>query len=159
MRRVELLNALRQKGVVTATASGWRWDNAAVHAHLEGSEVVRLLATRVDAMPPASRQVVEAMACLGGRAGPSLLQTATATPAGILEQMLAPALDEGLLVVEPGAQEALRFRHDHIREVILRGLDPERRRTLQLGMARRLARVPVLLGRGRAVPASGRRGR
>jgi len=150
---------LRQKGVLAASASGWRWDNAAVHARLDRSEVARLLAGRVDAMPPASRQLVEAMACLGGRAGPSLLQTATATPADILERMLAPALDEGLLVVEPGVHEALRFRHDHIREVILRGLDPERRRTLQLGMARRLARVPVLLGRGRAVPASGRRGR
>jgi hypothetical protein len=58
--------------------------------------------------------------------------------------MLAPALDEGLLVVEPGAHEALRFRHDHIREVILRGLDPQRRRTLHLGMARRLAGIPEL---------------
>ncbi|HVH22801.1 MAG TPA: AAA family ATPase, partial [Pseudonocardia sp.] len=141
---VELLNALRQKGLLTASASGWQWDNAAVHAHLDRSEVARLLAARVDAIPPASRQVVEAMACLGGRAGPSLLQTATATPAGVLEQMLAPALDEGLLVVEPGAHEALRFRHDHIRDGILRGLDPQRRRTLQLGMARRLAGEPEL---------------
>ena len=37
--------------------------------------------------------------------------------------MLAPALDEGLLVVEPGAREAVRFRHDRIREAILAGLD------------------------------------
>ena len=61
-----------------------------------------------------------------------------------MEQTLAPALDEGLLVVEPGAHEAVRFRHDRIREVILRGLDPQRRRTLQLAMARRLAGVPEL---------------
>ena len=141
---VELLNGLRQLSALAASASGWRWDNATVRAHLDRSDVTRLLSTRVDAMPPASRQVVEAMACLGGRAGPSLLQTATGTPAGVLEQMLAPALDEGLLVVEPGAHEALRFRHDHIREAILRGLDPQRRRTLHLGMARRLAGIPEL---------------
>ena len=37
---------------------------------------------------------------------------------------LAPALDEGLLVVEPGAHQAVRFRHDRIREAILRRAGP-----------------------------------
>ena len=40
--------------------------------------------------------------------------------------------------------QAVRFRHDRIREVVLGGLDPQRRRTLQLAMARRLAAVPEL---------------
>jgi signal transduction histidine kinase len=141
---VELLNALRGDGVLTATAAGWRWDQAAVRAFLGQSEVAGLLAARVEAMPATSRHMIEAMACLGGQAEVSLLQTATAAPASVVEQMLAPALDDGLLVVEHGAHEAVRFRHDRIREVILRGLDPRRRRTLQLAMARRLAGVPEL---------------
>jgi hypothetical protein len=58
--------------------------------------------------------------------------------------MLAPALEDGLLVAQPGARPSVRFRHDRIREVILRGLDPSRRRFLQLAMARRLAAVPEL---------------
>jgi signal transduction histidine kinase len=103
-----------------------------------------MLAARVDAMPPTSRAMVEAMASLGGRAELSLLQTATAEPASGVEQMLAPALDEGLLVVEPGAHQAVRFRHDRTREVILGRLHPGRRHTLQLTMARRLAAVPEL---------------
>jgi hypothetical protein len=61
-----------------------------------------------------------------------------------VEQALAPALGEGLLVAEPGAREAVRFRHDRIREAILAGLDPLRRRTLQVAMARRLGEVPEL---------------
>jgi predicted ATPase/signal transduction histidine kinase len=141
---VELLNALRRNGVLTATADGWRWDEAAVRAHLCQSEVAGLLAARIDAMPSASRRMVEAMACLGGRAEVSALQAATAAPASVVEQRLAPALDEGLFVAEPGVHEAVRFRHDRIRELILRGLDPQRRRTLQLAMARRLAAVPEL---------------
>ncbi len=141
---VELLNALRREGLLAATAGGWRWDAAAVRAHLGRSEVAGLLAARVDAMPATTRQLVEAMACVGGRAELSLLKTATAAPLSVVEQTLAPALDEGLLVVEPGAHQAVRFRHDRIREVILRGLDPPRRRTLQLAMARRLAGVPEL---------------
>ena len=61
-----------------------------------------------------------------------------------MDQALALALNEGLLVAEPGAHPAVRFRHDRIREVILGGLDPPRRRALQRGMARRLAAVPEL---------------
>ncbi|HYR16220.1 MAG TPA: GAF domain-containing protein, partial [Mycobacterium sp.] len=141
---VELLNALRRDGLLTATSAGWRSDESAVRAHLSQSDVPGMLAARVDAMPPMSRAMVEAMASLGGRAELSLLQTATAEPASGVEQMLAPAFDEGLLVVEPGAHQAVRFRHDRAREVILGGLDPGRRHILQLTMARRLAAVPEL---------------
>jgi signal transduction histidine kinase len=140
---VELLNALRRDGMLTATSAGWRWDVAALRARLGQSEVTELLATRVSALPAPSRQLVEAMACLGGRAGLSVLQAAFAQ-AGVLEQMLEPALEEGLLVAEPGAEQAVRFRHDRIREAVLDGLDPQRRRTLQLTMARGLAAVPEL---------------
>ena len=141
---VELLNALRRDGLLTATAAGWRWDEAAVRAHLGRSEVAGLLAARAAALPEQSRQVAEAMACLGGRAELSLLQAATGEPADVVDQALAPALDEGLLVAEPGAHPAVRFRHDRIREAVLGGLDPRRRRALQLAMARRLAAVPEL---------------
>ncbi|UWP80196.1 AAA family ATPase [Dactylosporangium fulvum] len=135
---VELLNALRRDGALTAAAGGWWWDAAAVRAYLGRPEVAGLLGP----VPAPSWQLVEAMACLGGRAELRLLGTATAVPANVVEQRLAPALDEGLLSVEAGAQEAVRFRHDRIREAVLRGLDRQRRRGLQLAMARRLAEVP-----------------
>ncbi len=48
---VELLNALRRDGLLTATAAGWRWDAAAVRAYLGRSEVTGLLATRAAALP------------------------------------------------------------------------------------------------------------
>ena len=97
---VELLNALRRGGELSATAAGWRWDEAAVRAYLGQSEVAGLPAARLDAMPPASQQMLEAMACLGGRAELSQLQIATDELASVVEQTLAPALDEGL----PGAR-------------------------------------------------------
>ncbi|MFG2040612.1 AAA family ATPase [Dactylosporangium sp. NPDC048998] len=141
---VQLLNALRHDGVLTATAAGWRWDAAAVRARLGQSDVAGLLAARVDAIPPASRQMVEAMAGLGGRVELGVLQTATAESASVVEQRLAPAFDDGMLVVEPGVRPAVRFHHDRIREAVLRGLGPQRLRTLRLAMARRLAGVPGL---------------
>src|SRR5271165_1637241 len=141
---VELLNALRREGVLTATSAGWRWDEAAVRAHLGQAEAAALSSAWVEAMPAQSRQMAEAMACLGGRAELSLLRAATGESAAVMDQALAPALDEGLLVAEPGTHQAVRFRHDRIREAVLGGLDPRRRRTLQLAMARRLAGVPEL---------------
>jgi hypothetical protein len=71
-------------------------------------------------------------------------RVATAQPADVVDQALAPALGEGLLVAEPGAHPAVRFRHDRIREAILGGLNLRRRRALQLAMARRLASDPEL---------------
>ena len=141
---VELLNALRRDSVLAATAAGWRWDAGAARARLGQSEAAALSAARVDDMPAGARQMVEAMACLGGRAELGLLRAATGEPADVVGEALAPALDEGLLVAEPGAHPAVRFRHDRIREVILDGVDPGRQRTLRLAMARRLAGVPEL---------------
>src|SRR3954454_1255597 len=141
---VELLGALRRDGLVSATADGWRWDAAAVAAHLGRSDVAGLLAARGAALPAASRAIVEAMDCLGGRAEQRLLRTATGEPADVIDHALAPALDDGVLTAEPGVQDEVRFRHDRIREAILRGLDPQRRRVMQLAMARRLAGVPEL---------------
>ena len=141
---VELLNALRRDSVLAATAAGWRWDAGAARARLGQSEVAALSAARVDDMPAKARQMVEAMACLGGRAELGLLRAATGESADAVGEALAPALDEGLLVAEPGAHPAVRFRHDRIREVILDGVDPGRQRTLRLAMARRLAGVPEL---------------
>src|SRR5512140_870871 len=141
---VELLNTLRHDGVLAATANGWQWDAAAVRTRLSRPELAGLPAAQVAAMPSASRQLAEAMACLGGRAELTLLQAATGEPAAVVDHALAAALDEGLLVMEPGAHQAVRFRHDQVREMILGGLNPPRRRTLQLAMARRLAAAPAL---------------
>ena len=141
---VELLDALRRDRLLTATAAGWRWDDAAVRAHLGRSEVAGLLAARAAALPEQSRAMMESMACLGGRAEVSVLQVAAGEPADVVEQRLAPALDEGLLVAEPGAHPAVRFRHDRAREAMLGGLDPQRQQALRLAMARRLAAVPEL---------------
>src|SRR3984893_14695457 len=84
------------------------------------------------------------MACLGGRAELGKLQTGTAEALSGVEHVLAPALEDGLLGIESGLHSAVQFRHDRAREAVLSGLQPRRRRTLQLAMARRLAEVPEL---------------
>nr|WP_296064358.1 AAA family ATPase [uncultured Actinoplanes sp.] len=140
---VELLNALRRDGVLTAAPDGWRWETEAVRAHLTRAEAGGLSAARVAAMPDRCRRAVEAMACLGGRAKLSVLEIAIAA-SGRVSELLEPALRDGILLTEAGAEEAVRFRHDRIREEVLNGLGPDRRAELHLAMARRLAAVPGL---------------
>jgi signal transduction histidine kinase len=140
---VELLNALRRDGVLYAAPDGWRWETAGVRAHLTRAESGGLSAAWVAAMPEQSRRAVEAMACLGGRAKLSVLEIAIAAP-GRVPDLLEPALRAGILLAEAGAEEAVRFRHDRIREDVLNGLGPDRRAELHLAMARRLAAVPDL---------------
>jgi hypothetical protein len=141
---VELLNAQRRDGVLTPAPGGWRWQAEAVRAGLDRSEDASLQGTRLRAMPEQTSAAVEAMGCPGGRAEPRLLRIATGATAGEMADALEPAIEDGLLVLEPGTHEAVRFRHDRIREAVLAGIEPERRRALQLAMARRLAAVPEL---------------
>jgi signal transduction histidine kinase len=142
---VELLGALRRDGLLVASPSGWQWDTDAVQAHLSRTEVGALLAARVAATPAGTRRLLEAMAGLGGRVEVSVLGAATGHPADELHRTLAPAFAAGVLVVaEPGAHEVVQFRHDRIREAIMRGIGPARLRTLHLAMARRLAADPGL---------------
>ena len=141
---VELLNALRRDGVLTAIPTGWQWDAAAVRRRLNRSEDGVPREAPLASISEQARAAVQAMACLGGRAELRLLRIATGTTADDMADALAPAIEDGLLVLEPGTDNAVRFRHDRIREAILAGIEPERRRALQLAMARRLAAVPEL---------------
>ena len=85
-------------------------------------------ASRLEALPRSSRRTVEAMACLGGRAELGVLGQAIDEPADEVERRLGPAFDDGMVVMEPGLREAARFRHDRVREAILRSLGTQRRR-------------------------------
>jgi predicted ATPase len=99
---IELLSALRRDDVLSATADGWRWDAAAVCAHLGRPAVNGMVATRIDAMPANSRQMVEVMACLGGRAELTLLETATGVSESVVAQELAPASTRACSWPSPG---------------------------------------------------------
>lgn len=135
---LDQLNALLREGLLRPTADGWRWDTPLLRAHLGRSDARGVLATRVDALPAPTRHLVEAMACLGGLAELTLLQVATGRSPTAVDLLLAPALEDGLMVFEPGERQAVRFRDDRVREIVLHTLDRQRQRVLRLAMARRL---------------------
>jgi diguanylate cyclase (GGDEF)-like protein len=138
---VELLYTMRHDGLLTPSADGWRWDVAAL-GERGRADMADLLAERVDAVPPPTRALMDAMACLAFKVELRVLETATALPAPEVERQLTPALDDGLLVWEPGPEDAVRFRHDRVQESILRRLGPGRTGPLRLRLARRLGKRP-----------------
>ena len=141
---VELLDALRRDGLLAGSAAGWRWDEAAVRAHLGRSEVAGLLAARAAALPERPGPCWRRWRAWAGGPRSACCRSPPACRRTWWSRGWRPPSSEGLLVTEPGAHPAVRFRHDRAREAILGGLDPPRRQALQLAMARRLAGVPEL---------------
>ncbi|WP_345516164.1 diguanylate cyclase [Phytohabitans houttuyneae] len=141
---VELLNSLRRDGVLWPADKGWEWDPSALRGAAGPVDLPDLFTTRVAALPPETRGLLELMTCLGGRVEVDLLRAATDLPASTVRERLGPALEDGLLVMESADQEAVRFRHDRVWEGALAYLTPERQRTVRLHLARRLAARPEL---------------
>ena len=141
---VELLNGLRREGVLRPTESGWSWDRELLEKHLARKNVGELLEARVGGLPPATREVTEAMACLGGEVPLDALAIATGLSTNEVRQRLAPALDDGLLVMVSRPMK-VRFHHDRLRETVLASIPDQRLRELRLSMARRLAEHPDLV--------------
>jgi diguanylate cyclase (GGDEF)-like protein len=138
---IELLNALREDGALVPGAAGWTWDPVTIRRHVGRGEVVDLLEVRIGRLPPSASDLLEVLACLGGRATPALLAAAGALTLDTLQEDLAPSVDDGLLVLDTGAGlddvNTLRFRHDRLREVAYRRVQPP---ALHLKIARRLAK-------------------
>ncbi|BBH68226.1 serine/threonine protein kinase [Actinoplanes sp. OR16] len=136
---VELLNALRREGVLVPDGDRWRWDEAAVRRFVGNGDVVDLLGARIEALPAATRELVEVMACLGGEVNPTLLATASGHTGEHIGAELRPAAEDGLLVID---ETAVRFRHDRVQQAAFGRLGPPARSRLSLSLARRLATEP-----------------
>jgi len=141
---VELLNSLRQDGALARGDGGWRWDEAVLRRRLARVDVTELLSARVAALPPVTKDLLTAMACLAGRVELDLLEDATGLAADEISRRLAPASAAGLLVLEPEGQTHARFHHDRTQEAVLGLLAPATLRARRLRLARRLAGRPEL---------------
>jgi predicted ATPase len=140
---VELINALRRDGVLVPSERGWSWDAAAIRGYLGRGDVIGLLAARIERLPTDAEALVSIMACLGGELTLEVLAAASGFAAETLEERLAPALEDGLLVVMRTASgSAVCFRHDRVQQAAYGRLSPSARHDLHLSLARRLAAAP-----------------
>ncbi len=141
---VELVNALRQDGLLMRGSGRWRWEAPAIRRYIGHAGVADILGRRIGQLAEAARELLEVLACLGGEAGLEVLGRVTGLAPGELDQRLAPALEDGLLVLESGARVVLRFRHDRVQQAVFEGMGLARRRQLHLRLARCTAQWPEL---------------
>jgi PAS domain S-box-containing protein len=145
---VQLVNALRSDGVLTLGDEGWAWDPDTIRHYVGEGDVVDLLNTRIDVLPPQARGLLEVMAILGGELDFHTLQVASGLSGELLEALLAPALEDGLVVLdrhgEGVAAASVRFGHDRVQQATQGRLEPGPRDELRLVLARRLEASPGL---------------
>ncbi|UFS68943.1 AAA family ATPase [Geomonas sp. RF6] len=139
---VELLNSLRSDGILKLREQGWGWEDEAVRGYLTRTVVTEIPALRLAALPPRIRDLLRGLSCLGGEVMlPALAQTIS-LPVQELEEDLAAALTENVLVLEqngaPG-EARVGFRDDRVRQGVYRGIPPQDRTLLHLSAARRLS--------------------
>lgn len=142
---LELVDSLRRDGVLQLQPGGWQWDATRIHQHLEGRNVEALVARRLEGIPAVTLELLDSMACMGGMVPLTRLAAATGRDAGSLTELLAPALQEGLLIRDR-SQEALQFRHDRVLQAVVSRLDATLRARLQRVIAQRLAAAPEHAG-------------
>jgi len=106
------------------STSGWHWDMARINSMQVTDNVVYLMASKIDLLPPGTKELLQIGACFGNRfeleplsyvAGTSLKET--------LDNLLY-ALNDGLVGLN---QEFYEFRHDRIQEAAYSMMTPEKR--------------------------------
>jgi signal transduction histidine kinase len=140
LESLELLNALRDDGVLRLAQDGWQWDSPrAIRGFVSAGTLSQRLLGRIAQLPGDARAVLQAMSCLGTPVDIRLLQDATVLEPDALRALLHEPADDDLIVFDPYGGDSVQFRHDLIQQAVFTALDDEARGRLRLDMARRLA--------------------
>ena len=146
---VELINALRGDNTLTLGERGWSWDPQALSRHIGASDVMGGLAIRIAGLPPATRELLEIIACLGGTVDLDTLRLASGLSAAApdarseIDRRLAPAVAGGLLTMEREPIVTVRFSHDWIQQTAHNSMSDEGLSARHLAIARNLASIPT----------------
>jgi len=139
---VELLNGLRRAKILHRGPDGWGWDPDEIRRHLGDGEVTDLLRPRITALPEAARDRLASMACLGCDVATPLLAAACGIGIESLLQDIAPAVEDGLLLVEAAGGDAaglLRFADERVQQAVYGCMGAGAPQAWHLSLARRLA--------------------
>jgi diguanylate cyclase (GGDEF)-like protein len=137
---IELVNALRRDGLLSPVESGWEWEAGAVRRHVSDSVRGDVLKGRIEALPASCLELLEILARLGAEAGSSLLCAASGLDEDALREALAPAVEDGLLLVRPrDGEEDHLLRNARVREALRERLDASPTMLTALVLARRLS--------------------
>ncbi|WP_257463258.1 trifunctional serine/threonine-protein kinase/ATP-binding protein/sensor histidine kinase [Archangium lipolyticum] len=134
----QLMLALDRDGLLTrAPEGGWRWNAEEVWTAGYPDDVVHFLVDKLRQLPEQVQRLLSLAACVGHVFSLPMLSTLfDAEDLGAVEQGLAPALQEGLLM--RGGPEQYRFLHDRIHQAAHALSSEEERKAIHLRIGRSL---------------------
>ncbi len=136
LHTIELLRQLVDRGTIRYADGLWVIpDELAAHGVAGG--LAEAMRARIAGLGPEARSLAEALSVHGGELS---LELCVLLAEEKREEQVFASLDElQAHEVLIGSGGSYRFRHDGLREALLGGLDPERRRTLHLRVGESLA--------------------
>ncbi|WP_043429948.1 trifunctional serine/threonine-protein kinase/ATP-binding protein/sensor histidine kinase [Cystobacter fuscus] len=134
----QLLLALDQDGLLTRTPQDtWEWDAERVQAKGYSDNVVDFMVAKLRQLPAWDQRLLSLAACVGNVFSLAMLNTLSGQRGeDEVEQGLAPALQEGLLMRD--GPEQLRFLHDRIHQAAHALISAEERKAIHLRIGRTL---------------------
>ena len=133
----EIASFLVERDIVRRSATGLDYDSAAVAAALPES-VQSLLASRVDGLAPADRNLLQAAAVIGRRFDPDLVAVVGGA-SGSAERSFA-AMEALDLIYRADGSDDYVFKHALVRDALYNGLLSAPRSALHLKVAEELER-------------------
>ncbi len=129
----QFLSSLREEGLLQHDANhrGWRWDLDSIATKDFADNVVDLVVSKLRRLPADTQHVLQRAACLGNKF--ELRRLALICGQAEVEQSLAPAIHEGLIVCANGTG---KFLHDRIQQAAYSLLPQEHRSQLHLHIGR-----------------------
>lgn len=147
----ELLRQLHKEGAITPDPSSgrWNWDLDAARWAGMSSDVVEFMVDSLRRLPPATQQVLQLAACIGGTFDLNTLAAIYERTVGETAQALLPALKQHTvlplhssyrLVGEEDESLPLnpvyRFQHDRVQQAAYALIDSERLQAVHLSVGR-----------------------
>ncbi len=144
---IQLVQGLQRDGLLRQQPErqGWHWQGEGADPCGGQRSVLEFLAARLARLPAPCRALLQILGCLGSQASLELLGEASGMAAETLAAQLEPALQEGVLVLQPPAAQphgaptaVVGFSHDRLQQAALAQADGGNPEALHLAVARRL---------------------
>lgn len=135
---IEFLFALAEQQLLLfdRVSGAWRWDLAQIRAMGSTDSLIDLMSGKAARLPPATRDTLKLLACLGHAAHPATLAWVQETSEEAVHVALSDAAREGL-VSRRDAEYV--FAHDRVQEAAYALVAEEDRAAEHLSIGRRLA--------------------
>ncbi|GGO79285.1 hypothetical protein GCM10011348_13190 [Marinobacterium nitratireducens] len=143
----QFLYRLDEDGLLQLRDQTWYWDEDAIRAQALSDDVLDLMISRIQRLPPQTQRILPLAACIGGTFTLRNLAIVSETGLSALGMLLWPALSQGLLLSLGDAYQLLqpetgdsrcRFVHDRVQQAAYSLIDAASLEPLHLKIGRLL---------------------